>query len=478
LDLRTVRLPSDRKPGSAIVRGKVMAQRIIASVLIVAMMFGTACTCLLTVSSVDRSAITSDGSGGAMVIYEIYKSQDERDFFIQRVGPDGDFLWGDKGKLIDSGYKNGSSLFELFAVSDGSGGAVVIWSAYSSRPDWKLAPGQRETPRVTHIAKIDSEGDINWERELQGCLELKAVTDNFGGAIITTSYANSAQRLHVIKIDSEGNLPWGQEGASLARYNGSSGRLDIISDSSGGVILVQQTDDNSIIAQRINQEGSILWHEDGLLISALHQEEPRVAGDGSGGAIIVWQHMIPCEDQKGASCGEDIYAQKVSAEGNILWQPDGMPIRTGPSNPTSPEIVTDGAGGAIILFDEGIIYEQRINADGHTIWSEAIQETGGSLYSITTDGFGGVIIDWRGGGAERVQRLDAMGKKLWGPNGTPVVNSQGWRSPSAISEGDSGGVLISWTAGKHMHDATLSYVQKVDAQGNRLWGDEGIRLNP
>lgn len=451
-----------------------MAQRIIASVLIVAMLFVTACTCFLPAPSVDRPAITSDGSGGAIVIYEVYQSQDERGFFVQRVGPDGDFLWGDKGKLIGSGYKNGSSLFELFAVSDGSGGAIVIWNAYPSRPDWKLAPGQREIPYVTHIAKVDSEGNINWERELQDCLELEAIADNFGGIIITTSYAYPAQRLHVLKIDPEGNFPWGKEGTSLNGYNSSSGRLDITSDSSGGVIIVQQTDDNSVLAQRINHEGSILWHEDGLLISALHQEEPRVAGDGSGGAIIVWQHMIPCENQTYASCGEDIYAQKVSAEGNILWQPDGVPIRTGPSNPTNPEIVTDGAGGAIILFDEGIIYAQRIDADGYTIWSEAIQG-GASLYS---DGFGGVIIDWRSGGEEKVQRLDAMGRKLWGPDGTLVVTSQGWRSPSAITGDDCGGVLISWTAGRHIHDATLSYVQKIDAQGNRLWGDEGIRLNP
>jgi hypothetical protein len=193
---------------------------------------------------------------------------------------------------------------------------------------------------------------------------------------------------------------------------------------------------------------------------------------------------IPCEDGIGF-CDSDIYAQRIDAEGNILWGPDGVPICIGPSKSHEPKIVDDGAGGAIIFFvdDARGVCAQRVDADGHKLWPEDVEVWKTSYYSVyysvVSDGFGGAIsVQYFGEGINAgAQRLDATGRKLWGTNVTRLT-CPGSQLPAAVSDG-CGGVFISWSASKIFGGyPTLSYVQRMDAEGNLLWGDEGILLNP
>jgi hypothetical protein len=77
------------------------------------------------------------------------------------------------------------------------------------------------------------------------------------------------------------------------------------------------------------------------------------------------------------------------------------------------------------------------------------------------------------------QRLDATGKKLWGPDGI-ALTLRDLHSSLAAPDG-CGGVLISWAAveleGNKVYDVSY-YVQRIDAEGNLPWGDQGIMLNP
>jgi hypothetical protein len=77
------------------------------------------------------------------------------------------------------------------------------------------------------------------------------------------------------------------------------------------------------------------------------------------------------------------------------------------------------------------------------------------------------------------QRLDATGKKLWGPDGI-ALTLRDLHSSLAAPDG-CGGVLISWSAvefeGSKASEVSY-YVQRVDADGNLPWGDGGILLDP
>lgn len=96
------------------------------------------------------------------------------------------------------------------------------------------------------------------------------------------------------------------------------------------------------------------------------QSSPQIIGDGVGGAIIAW------EDARDIHF--DIYVQRIDAQGNVLWQKDGVPVCAAPENQKRPRMVSDGDGGAIIVWHDmrsGIgnydVYAQRIDAEGNTL---------------------------------------------------------------------------------------------------------------
>ena len=74
-------------------------------------------------------------------------------------------------------------------------------------------------------------------------------------------------------------IPW--PGSAKSLY------LDAASDGSGGAFAVWENE-NLAYGQRIDSEGKLRWG-DGVRLSTLRcWYPPRVTGDGSGSAIIVW----------------------------------------------------------------------------------------------------------------------------------------------------------------------------------------------
>lgn len=62
------------------------------------------------------------------------------------------------------------------------------------------------------------------------------------------------------------------------------------------------------------------------------QVNPLVISDGYGGAIILWEDLRDGD--------KDLYAQRVSQDGQKLWQENGIPIVT-----TSPTF--------LVIFENG-----------------------------------------------------------------------------------------------------------------------------
>jgi hypothetical protein len=421
------------------------------------------------------AAMASANSGGAIAVYQIWQaSASYGQFYVQKISPEGGFLWGEEGVLIGSGYRNELGMPGPYAISDGSGGAIIIWMERLPQPE-----GEPEWPYFqSHAARIDSEGNVKWVGGIPGIDQ--AIPDGSGGAII--SFADTHDNLFVLKIDAEGNLPWGEDGVSL-NLSGYDSQRDIASDDLGGVIAVQQIPKEGIVrAQRVDSMGNTLWQTGGVQACVCTAEEAQVVSDGAGGAIVAYMGDIPCDDgQVGGYCDSDIYAQRIDAEGNVLWGPDGVPICAGPSSfPNTPKIVTDGAGGTIISFDflgdYAAFRARRIDAEGHLLWEQEGELWGGTVVS---DGAGGVISVWYGedGTNARAQRLDAAGRELWGPDGL-VLHGLHW---SLVTPDGCGGILLSWSAaefkGCELSEVSY-YVQRIDAEGNLPWGDNGILLNP
>ena len=141
-----------------------------------------------------------------------------------------------------------------------------------------------------------------------------------------------------------------------------------------------------------------LWQVDGVALSTAvnSQDNPKIVSDGAGGAIVTWTDL--------RNDTYDIYAQRVSATGAPLWTPDGVALCIAEGVQQSPTIISDGAGGAIVTWFDARsgpnhIYAQRVNASGIPQWATdgvaLCTAANGQFYpTIVSDGAGGAIVTW------------------------------------------------------------------------------------
>jgi len=330
------------------------------------------------------------------------------------------------------------------------------------------------------------------------------ISDSAGGAILATDYGST---LFIIKINSEGNFPWGADGVLIHREGYQDNSLSLAGDGAGGAVVIweelqyQPGITERIFAQRINSEGSLSWGQDGTLLYTtgedVYIEGAQVTGDGSGGAIIAW-HQYPrgrIEGETPKALLQDICVQRVDADGNVLWQQNGVPLgitKGGGQSPHGLALVSDGSGGAIITWEDlrhglASIYAQRIAGDGNIKWHPGGEQvcyvkTYSSLgFRIPiSDDSGGTFIPYSCQEAGknrgiRIQRLDASGRTLWPGIGILVTDTD--HSSVVISCDGYGGAIVAWGIGKDMFRSEKAYVQRISADGKLLWGDRGIRLN-
>ncbi len=157
----------------------------------------------------------------------------------------------------------------------------------------------------------------------------------------------------------------------------------IISDGRGGAIICwhderMQVTNFDLYAQRIDKDGFVRWTVNGNVVSNMNgsQSKPDIISDGAGGAIIAW-----IDTRNGDN---DIYVQRIDSSGNILWTPDGVAVTADTSNQADPKLATDGKHGAIVVWNgagSGFppisrVYAQRIDAGGKTRWGTQVQVSG------------------------------------------------------------------------------------------------------
>ena len=312
------------------------------------------------------------------------------------------------------------------------------------------------------------------------------VRDSSGGAIIIwEDLRNGNTDIYAQRINAAGVVQWTVDGVAVSAATGEQSNPTAVSDGSGGAIITWQDTRNGnwdIYAQRINASGVVHWTANGVAVSIAgsNQERPTIVSDGSGGAIITWQ------DYRNGN--NDIYAQSINAGGTAQWTLNGVAICTETHNQTYPTIVSDGSGGAIITWQDARsgnwnIYAQRINAGGTAQWTSngvAICIEGNHQTSpiIVSDGNGGAIITWddsRGGGSIYAQRVDAGGNALWTSNGVVVSAATDSQYNPAIVEDGSGGAIITWMDYRNSNNDI--YAQRINATGVVQWTADGVAIS-
>jgi len=450
------------------------------SVLFASLITMTGCPGPLSFSGIRNPNVMVDGAGNSIVSYQVNEGETQITC-IQKLGTNGEFQWVGKGITLYSEQvtSEGGGASALLVNSDNNS-AILVWAQTDSI--W--------------TQKIDSEGHFLWGagnvRVTSGTYILKAISDGLSGVVM--AWSDDHDNLYLQRIDSQGNLLW-----SVNKPLIQTRPFDISCDGSGNTFLVWEDRDFNVLVQKLGSTGKLSWPSDALLLSDLHGPGvgmSRVMSDGAGGAIVVWIHGIRSENKVGIT-GHELYAQRIDSNGSILWQAGGVPVCTAAEGDRTviaiePRLVADESSGTIILWREMMsVYAQKVDANGNTLWAKnGIQiwneegAQGNTSSSVVSDDSGGAIVVWcytpAGSATDRnivlrAQRVSSDGQKLWGNNGILLsMTSPGYSFLPLISQDGHGGVIAAWAAGKNIHNAGLSYVQRVSAKGKLLWGNNGI----
>jgi len=393
-------------------------------------------------------------------------------------------------------------------ISDGAGGAIITWQ------DHRNDIYSNALYSDIYAQKIDSSGNVQWtpngssiSSAKQNQMAPQIISDGDGGAIITWIDLRAGSDIYAQRINSSGSIQWAPNGTAICIANDQQWGPQITSDGVGGAIITwydQRSGPNrDIYAQRINSSGNVQWTPDGVAISTSIdvQDSPLITSDGAGGAIIIWF------DQRSGT-NRDIYAQRINSSGNVQWTPNGVEIPTAIDVQTSPQIISDGVGGAIITWDDyrvppvsfvADIYAQRINSSGNTQWAPngtAICTATSAQRNpqIISDGAGGAIITWDDNripvsftSGIYAQRVDSGGNMLWTPNGTAISTAKYEQWLPQITSDGVGGAIISWEdlRSRPYHDIyNLSYgthndiyAQRINSSGNVQWTPDGVAVS-
>jgi len=286
-------------------------------------------------------------------------------------------------------------------------------------------------------------------------------------------------------------IAWNVNGSQICVKPLDQNDHEICSDGANGAIITWHDNINylttglDIFAQHIDTNGAIKWDLNGTAIctSDDSQAYPHLCSDGAGGAIITWQ-----DRRNGATY--DIYAQHINSSGDVKWDPNGIVICDEKDDQYHPKICSDGAGGAIITWDDERtssnvdIYAQRIDSNGAIKWDvngTAIctesNNQGNPL--ICSDGAGGAIIAWvdaRNGAYDiYAQRIDSSGDVRWEGNGKAVCTADDYQQNHQICSDNDGGAILAWEDERNGNIDI--YSQRIDSNGIMLWVDNGTAIS-
>lgn len=396
--------------------------------------------------------IVGDGTGGAIITWQDLRTG-KWELWAQRLDLNGDSLWASNGVLVcspDFGAMNPQM------ATDGSSDAIIIWE------DWRGASLD------LYAQRIDANGDTVWQADgvpislaANNQTSPQIVPDDSGGAVMVWEDIRSGSHYDVYaqRVDANGNRIWAVNGQAICTFSDQQERPQLIGDGAGGAIIVWQDRRNGttygIYAQWVDANGNTKWTGDGEVICNASNDQlvPRIVADGLGGAIITWH------DYRSGS-HYDIYTQWVDANGDVLWTNNGEAICTEANNQNSPQSVADGSGGAVIAWrdyrDGGSndIYAQRVDANGNMLWTHdgvpiCTAANNQAFLRIASDGSSGAIILWsdnRSGSKWDIyaQRIDGYGDTLVPADGEAICAAMNNQSEPQLYADGSGGAIITW----------------------------------
>jgi len=287
------------------------------------------------------------------------------DIYAQRLSATGTLLWGANAKTI---CNDAADQFSPVVERTGDNNFVIAWE--DSRAGFRTQVfGQRlSAAGVTQWAANGRALATSGDNALNPMLVACGTTDCL---LFWDADTLGVGEIRGQRLSSAGAAVWAGFGLRMFPA-GVSGLLGAVSDGIGGAYLsVARTDpptgSQPLWVQRVQNGGLLLFGSTGKRVSSVssNQYQPAMVADNANGVMLTW-----LDDQRGLAPVADIYAQRFSPLGDLLWGWAGTPVcRAGNTGP-GLSLVSDGKGGAVMAWSDTRnssspdVYAQGVDALG------------------------------------------------------------------------------------------------------------------
>ena len=320
-----------------------------------------------------------------------------------------------------------------------------------------------------------------------------AVDGDDNAVISTLDTRTGGWQVYAYKISPDGSMIWDENGIhlSVAGTENISPRLSVLSDNS--IVIAWCQDYAKIRMQKLNSSGFVQWDENGILIEDssgdLLNPLPKSLNDDS--CLLQWNH------QSGPFWAptSTLMVQKFDDSGVELW--DSPAIAGGPVQfPTgnySQELIVNDNGDSFSAWTEMGGQNQTANAqhiysNGIAQWGSGIDlstnsshfrtnprttlnEIGTNLMAVWTEANGG-----QSQHGIYAQKLDENGDRLWGSFGTAVVPLNGNYSYLDVSVEGFGEDLITAYIEQSNNMTGDIYASRLNSNGDFAWFGQTVTL--
>jgi hypothetical protein len=259
--------------------------------------------------------MVSDGHRGAILAWEDFRTgAGNTHVYVQRIDSAGSPRWGVNGINVTPSHTADFQIFPVIA-SDESGGAIVAWC------DGR-GPLGAYAQRINSDGILQWGSDGVFVGAGNALVFPQIVSDGSGGAIVMWcvdphgSYDPYHNNLFVQRVNSAGVVQWGSGGVNFVDTTGSS-QYHMVTDGAGGAICAWMDSRNGVqdlYAQRINNSGTPLWTSGGVPVSlnAWDNNTFGIIADGKGGAIIAYNGITVVDKSS-------VVGQRITSSGVLPW---------------------------------------------------------------------------------------------------------------------------------------------------------------
>jgi len=361
-------------------------------------------------------------------------------------------------------------------------------------------------------------GVAQWPRdpreaiELPGMFNVNLTTDSLGGVFFDGWAASSDAKTYALWFDRNGETHW-NDWIDVTPLTGIAHSAHVALCSEPGELIIAHeaywySDDTTQDAriQKINRDGELLWPDSGIAVSPIsfRLEDGGVlegqvyfgfivifgmVSDDEGGVILAF--FVERFDWLYNLSERQIYVQRISADGELLWGNDGVPVVERNERILTQEgIVSDGNGGAVIKYlidaNSGLFGAQKIDRNGERLWGDegAVHDVGYSsaIGDMASDERGGVIVSGllsnQGRRKIGLFRYNDQGEQVWGENEGIVIRDEPWQaglSDHQIVQASDSVWFVSWKASDDYQRRNL--IQAINLEGRTGWDEPGFQVS-